>query len=157
MSRTRLLMCRACLVILASLCLSAAARAQSPVIFLQFSYHEGKQYESKVTIETLESSPVWADGQENPPLAARRAVELASARLSKVVPDASKWGLQRILLQPVVAKWVYVVEFLEPPPANNLPLNGRRETFSIVVLMSGETVEPTVRTPDAQKERPEDR
>ena len=94
MSRTLLLMRRACLVILASLCLSAAARAQSPVIFLQFSYHEGKQYESKVTIETLESSPVWADGQENPPLPARRAVELASARLSKIVPDASKWGLQ---------------------------------------------------------------
>ena len=156
MSRTLLLMRRACLVILASLCLSAAARAQSPVIFLQFSYHEGKQYESKVTIETLESSPVWTDGQENPPLAARRAVELASARLSKIVPDASKWGLQRILLQPVGAKWVYVVEFLEAP-RDNLPLDGRRGTFSIVVLMSGEAVELTVRTPDAQKDRPEDR
>ena len=155
MSRTLLLMRRACPVILASLCLSAAARAQSPVVFLQFSYHEGKQYESKVTIETLESSPVWTDGQENPPLAARRAVELASARLSKIVPDASKWGLQRILLQPVGAKWVYVLEFLEPPPAGNVPLDGRRETFSIVVLMSGDAVEPTIRTPDAQK--PEDR
>ena len=157
MSRTRLLMCRACLVILASLCLSAAARAQSPVIFLQFSYHEGKQYESKVTIETLESSPVWADGQENPPLPARRAVELASAQLSKIVPDGSKWGLQRILLQPVGSKWVYVVEFLEPPPADNLSPDGRRDTFSVVVLMSGEAVEPTLMAPHAQNNLPKDK
>src|SRR2546421_12766776 len=134
MSRTRLLMRRVCFVILASLCLSAAARAQSGVTLHQFSYHDGKRYESEVTAETLESSPDWTDGQENPPLAARRAVELASAQLSKTVPDASKWGLQRILLQPVGAKWVYVLEFLEPP-RDNLPLGGRRGTFSVVVLI----------------------
>jgi len=156
MSRTRLLMRRTCFVILVSLCMSAAARAQSSVVFRQFSYHEGKRYESKVTTETLESSPDWTDGQENPPLAARRAVELASAQLSKTVPDASKWGLQRILLQPVGAKWVYVLEFLEPP-RDNLPLGGRRDTFSVVVLMSGVAIEPTLRAPDAQSNTTKDK
>jgi hypothetical protein len=157
MSRTRLLMWQTCLMILASLCLSAAARAQSSVVFRQFSYHEGKRYESKVTTETLEGSPVWTDGQENPPLPARRAVEIASAQLSKIVPDASKWGLQRILLQPIGAKWVYVVEFLESPPADNLPPDGRRDTFSVVVLMSGEAVEPTLMSPHAQNNPPKDK
>ena len=157
MSRTRLLMRRVCFVILASLCLCASARAQSSGVFRQFSYREGRRYESKVTNETLEGSPVWADGQENPPLPARRAVEIASAQLSKIVPDGSKWGLQRILLQPVGSKWVYVVEFLEPPPADNLPPDGRRDTLSVVVLMSGEAVEPTLMAPHAQNNLPKDK
>jgi hypothetical protein len=155
MSRTRPLIWRACLLITASLCLCAGARAQSSVVFRQFSYHEGKRYESKVTNRTLEATPDWTDAQENPPLPARRAVELASAQLSKSVGDASKWGLQRILLQPVGAKWVYVLEFLEAP-RDDLPLDGRRGTFSVVVLMSGEAVEPTVISWDTQKDKPKD-
>jgi hypothetical protein len=147
-------------LILASLFLSAAARAQSSAVFRQFSYHEGKRYESKVTTETLEASPDWTDGQDNPPLPARRAVELASAQLSKAVPDASKWGLQRILLQPIGAKWVYVVEFLAPLPepkdGQALLSIGGRDTFSIIVLMSGEAVEPTARSGDIQNNKPKD-
>jgi hypothetical protein len=133
-----------CLAVLFSLCFCAAVEGQASPTFRQFSYHAGRRYESKVTTGMLENSPEWAEGQDNPPLPARRAVEVASAQLSKLLPDGAKWGLQRIHLQPIGAKWIYVVEFLEPLPEKP-GVDFRRDYFAIVVLMNGEAVEPKAR------------
>lgn len=124
--------------LLCSLCLVCAA--QSPASF--FSYHDGKRFEFEVTSEQLANSPSWAAEQDNPPLPARRAFEVASAYLRKLMPDAEKWQRGGLRLVPVREKWVYVVEFTEPPPGN---MSTHLSTpFGVVVLMSGEAVEAKV-------------
>lgn len=127
-------------LLLCGLCVVCAA--QSPASF--FSYHDGKRFEFEVTSEQLANSPPWVEGQDNPPLPPRRAFEVASAYLRKLMPDAEKWQRRELRLVPVREKWVYVVEFTEPPPGNMA--EHLSAPFGVVVLMSGEALEAKVST-----------
>ena len=100
------------------------------------SYHGGKRYEFEVTAEQLANCPAWLEGEDNPSLPARRAIEIATNYLSKLFPDAEKWEMYGFSVLPVREKWVYLVQFIEPPPKN---VSEHLTTeFKIVVLMNGE-------------------
>jgi hypothetical protein len=100
-------------------------------------FHDGKQFEFTVTPAHLENSPEWPGEQDNPPLAARRALAIASDYLPKLVTNVEKWEARAIRLHPVREKWIYVVEFSERR-------EGVQAAFVIVVLMNGEVVEPKI-------------
>jgi hypothetical protein len=99
------------------------------------SYHGGKRYDFEVTAEQLTNCPAWVEGQDNPPLPARRAIEIATNYLPKLFPDAEKWEMSGFSVIPVGEKWVYLVQFIEPAPEN---VSEHLTTeFKIVVLMNG--------------------
>ena len=100
------------------------------------SYHGGKRYEFEVTAEQLANCPAWLEGEDNPSLPARRAIEIATNYLSKLFPDAEKWEMDGFSVLPVREKWVYRVQFIESPP-EHAPEH-LTSGFSIVVLMNGE-------------------
>jgi hypothetical protein len=106
------------------------------------SSYGNNHYEFKVTHEMLDRSPAWADGEEYPPLSPGRAYQIALASFSKLIPNGEKPSKGKISLYPIEGKWVYTVEFMEPQPAGIY--DGPMKSLSIVVLMSGEAVEPKV-------------
>jgi hypothetical protein len=102
-------------------------------------FADGKQFDFKITRELLDNSPDWLDGQENPPLSARRALEIATAYLPKLVSHPEDWEAAEIQLTPHVnKKWVYFVRFSEKK-------EGLQSIFGIPVLMSGEAIEPSIK------------
>ena len=121
-----------------SLCVMC--KAQTSATFT--SHHGDKRYQFKVTQEMLDRTPAWSEGEEYPPLSPGRAFQIASGRLSKLFPDAEKWRKRRIILHAVGDKWVYEIDFIEPLP-DGLSV-GSIGSFSVVVLMNGETIEPKV-------------
>ena len=93
-----------------SLCGSALCQYSA-----QFSsYHSGNRYDFLITPERLSNTPAWIKGQPNPPLAARRAKDIAAGYLGKLFDDANEWSLREIALVPVRDRWVYLIEFTEP-------------------------------------------
>ena len=100
------------------------------------SYHGGKRYDFEVTAGQLMNCPAWLEGQDNPPLPARRSIEIATNYLSKLFSDAEKWEMNGFSVIPVGEKWVYLVQFVEPAPKN--VSEHLTSEFKIVVLMNGE-------------------
>jgi hypothetical protein len=108
------------------------------------SFYGDKHYQSSVTLELLEGSPAWPEEQDNPPLPPRRAVEIALGHLQKLFSNAEKWRKGEIRLYPVREKWVYIIELIGPPLEDPKSMSGINPHFAVIVLMSGEPVEPKV-------------
>lgn len=130
MRRLFILFCLGC-------CLCTVGRAQDDAVASFNGFHDGRQFEFTVTSAHLENSPEWAGEQDNPPLAPRRALAIASEYLPRLVTNAEKWRAGTIRLHPVRDKWIYVVEFSERR-------QGVQAAFVIIVLMNGEVVEPKI-------------
>jgi hypothetical protein len=96
------------------LLIGATCWAQSKASFS--SYYDGKRYEFAITKKMLDQTPVWSESAEAPPLAPKRAAQIAQQNLSVFVPNGAKWSLHNIRLSPIQNAWVYVAEFLEPLP-----------------------------------------
>jgi hypothetical protein len=118
-------------------CLCTVGHAQDDAVASFNGFHDGKQFDFTVTSAHLANSPEWLGEQDNPPLAARRALTIASDYLPKLVTNAEKWEARAIRLCPVRDRWVYAVEFSERR-------EGVQAGFVIVVLMNGEVVEPKI-------------
>ena len=103
----------------------------------------GKTYDFRVTDAELQKTPAWPPTQENPPLSARRAIDIASKQLAALLPNAKDWKLQEVRLQAIDNRWVYLVGFVEPLRPN-VPDQVTRG-FQIVVLMNGVAVMPQVK------------
>jgi len=103
--------------------------------------YAGKKYEFRVSDQDLQQTPAWESGQENPPLSARRAIEIATNQLSALLPNGKDWRLHAVTLRPIENRWVYLVEFLEPLRADG-PERQLSSGFQIVVLMNGAAVAP---------------
>ena len=103
----------------------------------------GKTYDFRITDADLQKTPAWAATQENPPLSARRAIDIASKQLAALLPNAKDWKLQDVRLQAIDNRWVYLVGFVEPLRPNVADQVTRG--FQIVVLMSGVAVMPLVK------------
>src|SRR5262245_41906772 len=80
--------------------------------------YAGKKYEFRITDEDLQKTPAWPPGQENPPLSARRATEIATKQMATLLPNGKDWQLEAITLRRVDNRWIFVVQFLEPPRAD---------------------------------------
>ena len=105
--------------------------------------YAGKKYEFRITDEDLQKTPAWPPGQENPPLSARRAMEIAAKQMATLLPNGKDWQLEAITLRRVDNRWIYVVQFLEPPRADG-PDRQVSSGFQVVVLMNGVPVVPRV-------------
>ena len=81
--------------------------------------YAGKKYEFRISDEDLQKTPVWASGQENPPLSPRRAVDVATRQLASLLPNGKDWRLYAVTLRPIENRWIYLVEFLEPLRGND--------------------------------------
>jgi hypothetical protein len=105
--------------------------------------YAGKKYEFRIPDADLEKTPAWAPGQENPPLSARRAIDVATRQLSTLLPNGKNWRLHAVTLRAIDNHWIYLVEFLEPLRGDG---GGQQVSagFQVVVLMNGAAVTPRV-------------
>jgi hypothetical protein len=105
--------------------------------------YNGKKYEFHIPDPDLQKTPVWAPNQDNPPLSARRAIDIAKNEIATLLPNGKDWRLYEVTLRPVDNHWVYLVQFLEPLRGDG---NGRQLSsgFQVVVLMNGVAVMPRV-------------
>jgi hypothetical protein len=127
-------------MLLQSFCLmTALLLAQAETTFTV--EYRGKKYDFRVTDQELSRTPAWPAAEENPPLSARRAIEIAAKHLATLLPDGKDWRLHQVTLKPVDDRWIYLVEFLEPlrGDGSGQQLYGG---FQIVVLMNGVPVAP---------------
>lgn len=128
---------------LQSLCIAAMLFAAQAETTFTVQYN-GKKYEFRIPDQDLEKTPVWAPNQDNPPLSARRAADIAKNELAMLVPNGKDWRLYEVTLRPITNNhWVYLVQFLEPLRGDG---NGQQLSngFQIVVLMNGTAVMPRV-------------
>jgi hypothetical protein len=102
------------------------------------SYHGGMRYDFRITPERLAKTPAWLEDEPNPPLPARRAQAIAVAYLGRLFANAADWGRGTIALVGVRDRWVYVIEFTEPPPEGCADCLST--PFRVVVMMDGVAV-----------------
>jgi hypothetical protein len=131
-------------LVLTLVCVSL--NAGDELVFKVSSTYKGRQYEFRVTDSQINKTPEWKESRENPPLSPRKAVSSARRRLSKLVQDAKDWEVDKLSLESVGKKgmWIYIVELRPPFPPGGL--EGVLPSLKIVVLMDGESIEPTVST-----------
>ena len=127
-------------MLLQSLCLVTAFLVAQAETTFTVEYN-GKKYEFRIADVDLSRTPAWSAAQENPPISARRAIDIASKQLAMLLPDGKDWRLYQVTLKPIGDRWIYLVEFLEPLRGDGA---GQRLSngFQIFVLMNGVAVAP---------------
>ena len=105
------------------------------------SYANGKKFHFQVTAERVLKAPVWKSDDVSPPLAARKADELATAKFRQLIPDWDTWKRERIVLEDLGdgLHWIYVVEFMQTSSSKVKP-----PFLNVIVLMDGTVVEPRI-------------
>ena len=123
------------------LLIATLAAAQAETTFTV--EYGGKKYEFRIAEQDLQKTPAWPPAQENPPLSARRAMDIASKKLATLLPNGKDWRLYAVTLRPMENRWFYLVEFLEPLRGDGA---GQQLStgFQVVVLMDGTAVTPKV-------------
>ena len=109
------------------------------------SYVHGKKYEFSITVTQFKKMPKWDMKNENPPLSARKAIQLSEPLRQKLIPDTSEeeWKLRAVVLKPsVFDKWYWVVIYEASPV--RVTSQGPREEMSFIILMDGTVIQPTV-------------
>jgi len=110
------------------------------------SYIGTNQYSFQIGSEAIDKTPVWQARDDQPPLAARKALRLARAELAKLFTDAAHWRLDVVSLSPLSesdGRWIYLVRFYPPLPPGGIE-EGFVPDFTIPVLMTGVAVEPKI-------------
>lgn len=106
---------------------------------VQWTLGSGKYniYRLSLTKDDIASSPFWAKNQDSPPLAPRKAIKFAQARLNEIAQPIA-WNFAFLELQPIDQKghWAYMVTFrrIDPPDALLSDHNGHDV---VPVLMNG--------------------
>jgi len=131
------------------LCVITPIRAHDvPDLIVETGYAEGLRFDFPLDSKILLRTPVWEEGQENPPLAPRKAESLAKTKLKRLLKAPEKWSRAEIVLidSGDNSHWYYVVEFENRSGNGTLPPNMR-----IVVLMDGSIPEPRQTPYEAKK------
>jgi hypothetical protein len=127
----------------------AMDRARNPVptnMIPLASYHfAGRDYFCFVTESNFFGGPLWQPDKGEPPLSARRAVEIAQQHAKALVPKSDSFKPQEIALKTFIDMWFYVVQLA---PSNwRAPGTGRpMGPIKIVVLMDGTVAEAVEQT-----------
>src|SRR6059036_1139314 len=100
------------LCLTATLVVTLAAEVQDTVLFRVPSVYKHR-YETAVTRTALDAAPQWLEDQAHPPLAPRKAMELAREQLLKMHPESTNWNLRSVDLIQIGRKgqWIYSVRF----------------------------------------------
>ncbi|WP_254507973.1 hypothetical protein [Anatilimnocola floriformis] len=111
------------------------------------SYAFSKVYLVTISAEDVERSPAWSDDAENPPISARKALQLALAMKNSLVKDQDnfKWQLKSAELTPTFdrpGKWYWLVtyEAIFQGGSTGMPPHLR-----LVVLMDGTVIKPVIK------------
>jgi len=111
------------------------------------SYAEGKQFYVGISNEDLLKTPAWKDHEENPPLSARKAINLATELQKTFVKDSKghKWEFVTADLYPDsnVDRWYWEVTFMAYVRPREPTL--RKENLIVIVLMDVKVLKPEVR------------
>jgi len=116
-----------------------------------YSYAFAKQYMSVVTDDALEKSPAWKKDEPNPPISARRAIELADqmkASLDEHVKDF-EWQFRSASLESAASfskikdRWYWQVYYeclYTKGTSTGIPNNLR-----LFILMDGTVIKPVIK------------
>jgi len=139
------------LLVLASFCLFTFSLTQPLPCKADswYSYYEGYKYTVDLSSEQVQKAPEWLPSEDNPPLPARKALKAATDVLYQLLPDAAKWTLRSISLEPVCGHtgWAYVITFysyFHAPPGYRGGFSGYLPPMTLCVLMDGKAIEPVV-------------
>src|SRR5437588_4154827 len=104
----------------------------------------GQSYEFTATKAKFAKTPVWPVGTEHPPLAPRRAEEIARRQLQQLVSGGADWRLEGITVFPLGddLHWVYSVEF-SPPLRPNVAVF-MADYMRLLVLFDGSVIKPKI-------------
>ena len=127
---------------------------------------------AEVSSEAVARSPAWKDDEQNPPLSARKALELADAYVRKEYEPLKLGGIEwrratrGITLMPFVpnpedsgdaadikdpkGRWLWAVTYVWCPVLKNGAFEGELPHIVVPVLMDG-TVVPVARDGEAAK------
>jgi len=105
-------------------------------------------FEITVTESAIDRAPKWKEKDENPPLSARRAIELADMLRAKLVNETEewKWHLECVSLTPFDpesprGRWFWQISYYAVQDGTYArPLNH----LHLAVLMDGTVVEPKI-------------
>lgn len=100
----------------------------------------------------------WESLEENPPVSAKEAIELAIRKRKALVPDQAgyRWIMKQSSLRPMDPEygyWFWEVDF-EQESIDARMKSGRGPNLRLAVLMDGTVVEPTVKTKRKTISRP---
>ena len=106
----------------------------------------GGDYGLRITEEDLAKSPSWTLRDDNPPIAARKALALASPVAHQVLRSAGggEWKLQSAMLKPRklrsgASKWYWVMCY---NMGHRKTSAGKPVYFYVGVLMDGKVIAP---------------
>ncbi len=110
------------------------------------SYAFGRVYWSTIADDALAKTPRWKSSEENPPVSARKAIQLADARREQLVKDTKDFKWSRVSV---------AIEFTERPEECYWKISyeahirvggesGVPHHLDLYVLMDGKLIEPAV-------------
>ena len=142
------------------LTLASPVRAKD-VVLASSTTLDGYRYISSVAPTVIEATPSWTSEMPNPPLSARKALQIAKAFFPKLVDTPREWEFDSLSLRrDSDDKWYYLVTFADAQHWGNLPL----DRIKVVVLMNEKVViskigsfkkRKTEPSPRRDSERPE--
>jgi hypothetical protein len=92
----------------------------------------------------LLKAPKWLARDSNPPLAARKAIDLANTLKATLVSDTDgyRWKLQTASLIPCQEdRWIWFVSYMAFPPGGG---TGTLPELKLVVLMDGTAMQAVI-------------
>ena len=121
-----------------------AALPQQDFIGSRITEFERVSYNFQLTKTALQKAPVWSPEAPFPPLSPRKAQEIATAQLQKLLPGQHRWmHISQITLEVLDdSYWIYLVTFDYVPPT---PYSGPARLFTIPVYLDGSIITPHIR------------
>jgi hypothetical protein len=85
----------------------------------------------------IANSPIWLENQNSPPLAPRKAIQLAQARLQEITNNG--WRFESVRLEPIDTQghWIYRVIFSRNAPPDAMEWLDEAQSDTVPVLMNG--------------------
>ena len=126
---------------------AVAAIATSAAVFAELTLYsypvDGWQYAHRITEDAIAKSPRWCKSADNPPLSARKALQLADAHTDKTIKpnDKLRRELQSLSLIPVGERWAWRATYNWFPKVGGF--GGEPHNFIVVVLMDGSVIVPS--------------
>lgn len=110
------------------------------------SYAFGKQYVVSINENVISRTPDWEPDDDNPPLAAKKAIKLATQMKDTLVNDDDdfKWRLESAALEPWrngTNKWYWVVTYNAKFQGAS---SGQENFLRLIVLMDGTVMKPKI-------------
>lgn len=121
--------------------------------YVRYSYFFGKRAALRLDYDEIRKTPKWDMESPNPPISAKRAIELANPIKMRVLKDIAgfHWELESVSLRPLDPRypdnelnkncWYWLVTYEAYP----LLFTGPQPKFEVAVLLDGSVVRPTIR------------